>query len=83
MLWWFSPIEGWDAVPFHDAVGINFENEVQLLKIKVQVSSIWVKGCIHDNPSLEEGESHIILSYYLHFLIANHRMWIPDYKTGV
>ena len=41
---------------------------MQLLNIKVQMSSIWAKGCMlmivcvllvsDDYPSLEEGESH-------------------------
>ena len=33
------------GMPLHDAVGINCK-KAQLLKIKVQVSSIWAKGCI-------------------------------------
>ena len=49
------------GMPLHDAVGINCKRG-QLLKIKVQVLSIWTKGCIlmtvcvyltwHDYPSL-------------------------------
>ena len=33
------------GIPLHGAVGINCKR-AQLLKIKVQESSIWVKGCI-------------------------------------
>ena len=32
-------------MPLHDAVGINCKKG-ELLKIKVQESSIWAKGCI-------------------------------------
>ena len=48
---------------------------MQLLKIKVQVSSIWANGCMfddcvcyltyHDYPSLVEGESRGILFYFV------------------
>ena len=33
-------------MPLHDAAGINCKKKAQLLKIKVQVSSIWAKGCM-------------------------------------
>ena len=52
---------------------------MQLLKIKVQVSSIWAKGCMlddcmsvisylaiwHDYPSLVEGKSNGILLFLM------------------
>ena len=34
--------------PLHDAVGVTVKR-AQLLKLKAQVSIIWVKGCILDD----------------------------------
>ena len=42
MLWWLSP--GGGGMALHDAVEINCK--IALMKVKVQVSSIWAKGCM-------------------------------------
>ena len=46
VLWWLSPGEAWDAL--HYAIAANCKT-VHLLKIKVQVSSIWAKGRMLDD----------------------------------
>ena len=33
----------------HDAFGINYKEGATILKIKMQVSSIWAKGCMFDD----------------------------------